>query len=114
MRLRILLSTFALIASTATVSIVAAENKPQPTDPLSSSRAPDPKPQTGNSTFDAPDKPAGPWGEIPGGGGPSGFNDGSGQKSPQYEGEKFKTAKQSEDDVNSKPGGKDAPLDNQR
>jgi hypothetical protein len=71
--------------------ILAAEQQPQPTDPMSSSRAPDPKPSTGHSTFDAPDKPPGPWGEIPGGGGPSGYNDGAGQKAPQYEGEKFKT-----------------------
>jgi hypothetical protein len=67
--------------------ILAAEQQPQPTDPMSSSRAPDPKPSTGHSTFDAPDKPPGPWGEIPGGGGPSGYNDGAGQKAPQYEGE---------------------------
>jgi hypothetical protein len=89
--------------------ILAAEQQPQPTDPMSSSRAPDSKPTTGHSTFDAPDKPPGPWGEIPGGGGPSGYNDGATQKAPQYEGEKFKTAEQSERDALSKPGGKDAP-----
>jgi hypothetical protein len=99
---------FTMVMSPAVIPVVSAA-EPQPTDPLSSSRAPDPKPRTGNSTFDAPDKPAGPWGEIPGGGGPSGFNDGSGQKAPQYEGEKFKTAKQSEEDAMSKPGGKPAP-----
>ena len=38
--------------------ILAAEQQPQPTDPMSSSRAPDSKPTTGHSTFDAPDKPA--------------------------------------------------------
>ena len=52
---------------------LAAEQQPQPTDPMSSSRAPDSKPTTGHRTFDAPDKPPGPWGEIPGGGGPSGY-----------------------------------------
>jgi hypothetical protein len=88
--------------------ILAAEQQPQPTDPMSSSRAPDPKPSTGHSTFDAPDKPPGPWGEIPGGGGPSGYNDGAGQKAPQYEGEKFKSAQQSERDAIEKPGGRDA------
>src|ERR1044072_4280666 len=85
------------------VGAVLAADKPQPTDPLSSSRTPDPNPKTGNSTFDAPDKPAGPWGEIPGGGGPSGYNDGSGQQAPQYEGEKFKYAQQSERDTIEKP-----------
>ena len=103
-----------LIAFTMSVAIAAsggaalAADKPQPTDPMSSSRAPDPKPKSGNSTFDAPDKPAGPWGEIPGGGGPSGYNDGSGQQAPQYEGEKFKSAQQSERDTIEKPGGKQA------
>jgi hypothetical protein len=90
--------------------ILAAEQQPQPTDPMSSSRAPDSKPTTGHSTFDAPDKPPGPWGEIPGGGGPSGYNDGAGQKAPQYEGEKYKSAQQSERDAIEKPGGRDAPV----
>lgn len=90
-------------------TVLAADKQPQPTDPMSSSRAPDSKPTTGHSTFDAPDKPPGPWGEIPGGGGPSGYNDGAAQKAPQYEGEKFKSAQQSERDVMEKPGGRPAP-----
>ena len=108
MRGKIFLMSVALVASSGMV--MAVENQPQPTDPMSSSRAPDSKPTTGNSTYDAPDKPPGPWGEIPGGGGPSGYNDGAGQTSPQYEGEKFKSAQQSERDVQAKPGGKDAPI----
>ena len=97
-----------LIMLTGEGTVLAAEKQPQPTDPMSSSRAPDSKPTTGHSTFDTPDKPPGPWGEIPGGGGPSGYNDGATQKAAQYEGEKFKTAEQSERDALSKPGGKDA------
>ncbi len=107
MRYKIMLMSLAIVASTG--SGLAADKQPQPTDPMSSSRAPDSKPTTGHSTFDAPDKPPGPWGEIPGGGGPSGYNDGATQKAPQYEGEKFKTADQSQRDAMSKPGGKDAP-----
>jgi hypothetical protein len=94
----------------ATGVVMAAEDRPQPTDPLSSSRAPDSNPTTGHSTFEAPNKPPGPWGEIPGGGGPSGYNDGAAQKAPQFEGEKFKSAQQSERDAVEKPGGR-PPLD---
>ena len=107
MRLMVFGMSMLLVANSG--AVLAADKQLQPTDPMSSSRAPDPKPRTGNSTFDAPDKPPGPWGEIPGGGGPSGYNDGAGQKAPQYEGEKFKSAQQSERDAMSKPGGKDAP-----
>ncbi len=107
MRYKIMLMSMAIVASSGVG--LAADKQPQPTDPLSSSRAPDSKPTTGHSTFDAPDKPPGPWGEIPGGGGPSGYNDGAAQKAPQFEGEKFKTAEQSQRDAMSKPGGKDAP-----
>ena len=106
--MRVMAFTMSL-ALAASGGAAFAGDKPQPTDPMSSSRAPDPKPRTGNSTFDAPDKPAGPWGEIPGGGGPSGYNDSSGQKAPQYEGEQFKSAQQSEQDTIEKPGGKPAP-----
>ena len=87
---------------------MAAEQNPKPTDPMSSNTGGDQNPVTGHSTFDAPEKPTGPHGEVPGGGGPSGFNAGAGQKAPQFEGEKQKSAKQSEEDVKSKPGGKDA------
>jgi hypothetical protein len=103
--MRFIAISTSLVFLAYTGTLFAGERQPQPTDPLSSSRAPDPKPKTGNSTFDAPDKPPGPWGEIPGGGGPSGYNDGAGQKAPQYEGEKFKSAQQSERDTMEKPGG---------
>lgn len=64
---------------------------------------------SGKRAFDAPDKPAGPWGEIPGGGGPSGYNDGSGQQAPQYEGEKFKSAQQIERDYDRETEEKAGP-----
>jgi hypothetical protein len=107
--MRFIAISTSLVFLAYTGTLFAGERQPQPTDPLSSSRAPDPKPKTGNSTFDAPDKPPGPWGEIPGGGGPSGYNDGAGQKAPQYEGEKFKSAQQSERDTMEKPGGHRPP-----
>ena len=97
----------AVFASFLWVGSVTA-TEPGPTDPMSSSKGGDTKPRTGHSTFDAPDKNPGPHGEIPGGGGPSGFSDGAGQKAPQFEGEKHKSAQQSEHDAKSKPGGKDA------
>jgi hypothetical protein len=107
--MRVMAFSMSLLLAAGGGAALAADKQPQPTDPMSSSRAPDPKPKTGNSTFDAPDKPPGPWGEIPGGGGPSGYNDGAAQKAPQYEGEKFKSAQQSERDVIEKPGGRPAP-----
>ena len=107
MRVSVWLVSLAMVVGAGAMNMAMAKD-PLPTDPASSSRAPDPKPQTGHSTFDAPDKNPGPHGEIPGGGGPSGFSDGSGQKAPQFKGEKQKTAEQSERDAKSKPGGKDA------
>ena len=88
----------------ATAAIAA---DPGPTDPMAGGPGKDTKPKTGHSTFDAPDKATGPHGEIPGGGGPSGFNAGAGQKAPQFEGEKHKSPEQSERDAKTKPGGKD-------
>ena len=86
----------------------AVATEPSATDPMSRSKGGDNKPQSGHSTFDAPDKNPGMHGEIAGGGGPSGPNDGAGQKAPQFEGEKHKSVQQSERDAKSKPGGKDA------
>ena len=108
MRKGMMITGLAFIMSFVFTHAVVATD-PGPTDPMSSSRAPDKKPKVGHSTFDAPDKNPGPHGEIPGGGGPSGFNDGAGQKAPQFEGEKHKSPQQSERDAKSKPGGKDAP-----
>ena len=106
MRLILLITSLVFVISSG--AVMAADQNPKPTDPMSSSKGADQDPVTGHSTFDAPGKPTGPHGEIPGGGGPSGFNAGTGQKAPQFEGEKHKTQKQSEEDVKSKPGGKDA------
>src|SRR5687767_13986950 len=106
--MRLILLTTSLVFVIGSGAAMATEQKHKPTDPMSSSKGADQNPVTGHSTFDAPGKPTGPHGEIPGGGGPSGFNAGAGQKSPQFEGEKHKTPKQSEEDVKSKPGGKDA------
>lgn len=106
MKTRSILGLAVLISFVCVTPVMATD--PGPTDLMSRSKAPDTKPQTGHSTFDAPDKNPGPHGEIPGGGGPSGFNDGAGQKAPQFEGEKHKSAQQSEHDAKSKPGGKDA------
>ena len=106
MKTTIWVSGLAMVLSLGMTNLVVATD-PGPTDPMSGSSGAETKPNTGHSTFDAPDKNPGPHGEIPGGGGPSGFSDGSGQKAPQFEGEKHKTAEQSKRDAESKPGGQD-------
>lgn len=108
MRLTILVTSLVFVISSGFAIAAEKEKDHSSTDPLSRSKGADQNPVTGHSTFDAPNKPVGPHGEIPGGGGPSGFNSGAGQKAPQFEGEKHKSAQQSEKDVKSKPGGKDA------
>ncbi|MGQ0812102.1 MAG: hypothetical protein ACT4OO_12870 [Nitrospiraceae bacterium] len=106
MKTRVWIAGLAFVMGLGVINLAAAE--PGPTDPMSSSKSPDRGTQTGNSTFDAPDKNPGPHGEIPGGGGPSGTSDGIGQKAPQFEGEKHKSPEQSARDAQSKPGGRDA------
>lgn len=106
MRFTIFVISLAIVVSSG--AVIAADKNASPTDPMSSSKGSDQNPVKGHSTFDAPNKPTGPHGEIPGGGGPSGFNAGAGQKAPQFEGEKHKSAEQSQADAKSKPGGKDA------